>query len=74
MKYLKNYIIISVMLLTLSVTGQERVFTALDSVYLTDSKLKEFSTGRNLISISDSLLRNNSALLTNMLNFNTPVY
>jgi len=74
MKYLKNYIIISVMLLTLSVTGQERVFTALDSVYLTDSKLKEFSTGRNLISISDSLLRNNSALLTNTLNFNTPIY
>lgn len=74
MEYLKNYIIISVMLLTLSVTGQQRVFTALDSVYLTDSKLKEFSTGRNLISIPDSLLLNNSALLTNTLNFNTPIY
>ncbi|MFI8379891.1 TonB-dependent receptor plug domain-containing protein [Leeuwenhoekiella sp. NPDC079379] len=74
MKYISNYIIILVMLTALSLKAQERPFTALDSVYLTDSKLKEFSTGRNLTVLSDTILRRNRPLLTNTLNFNTPIY
>ena len=54
--------------------GQNTAFTALDSVYITDLKLKQYSTGRAVLQLSDSIARLNKPLLTNTLNFNSPIY
>mgnify|MGYP006399743861 FL=1 len=54
--------------------GQNTAFTALDSVYITDLKLKQYSTGRAVLQLSDSITRLNRPLLTNTLNFNSPIY
>ncbi|MCP9200123.1 TonB-dependent receptor [Gramella sp. GC03-9] len=48
--------------------------TVLDTVLLSDEKLLEFSTGQQVHKLSDSLIRNNDPLLTDILNFNSPVY
>ncbi|MEH6656691.1 TonB-dependent receptor plug domain-containing protein [Leeuwenhoekiella marinoflava] len=74
MNFRINCIFVGILFCTGFLFSQERTVTPLDSVYLTDSKLKEYSTGRDVLTLSDSILRQNRALLTNTLNFNTPIY
>jgi len=74
MNFRFNYIFVGILLCAGFLYSQERTVTPLDSVYLTDSKLKEYSTGRDVLTLSDSILRQNRPLLTNTLNFNTPIY
>jgi len=46
----------------------------LDEVRLSDVKLKKFSTGKHINALSDSLLLKNQPQLTEILNFNSPIY
>jgi len=46
----------------------------LDEVRLSDVKLKNFSTGKHINALSDSLLLKNQPQLTEILNFNSPIY
>ena len=46
----------------------------LEEVFLTDSKLRDFSTGQTVIKISDSVARRNGPLLSSVLQFSSPVY
>ena len=74
MRTFSKILVLAILFYTAIAAAQERNVTSLDSVYLTDTKLKEYSTGQNQIVLSDSVLRQNRALLTNTLNFNTPIY
>ena len=53
---------------------EDSTVTVLDEVILTDSNLKKFSTGQQLISLSDAVLKQNRPQLTSVLQFNTPIY
>jgi len=55
-------------------TAQNDSINWLDEVRLSDSRLKEFSTGKHIQQLSDSLLTKNQPQLTQVLNFNTPIY
>lgn len=46
----------------------------LETVFLSNYKLKEFSTGQQVVHLSDSVLKKNRAMLTSLLQFNSPVY
>ena len=74
MNFRTIYIFVGFLFFAGVLLSQERAVTSLDSVYLTDAKLKEYSTGRDVLTLSDSVLRQNRPLLTNTLNFNTPIY
>lgn len=53
--------------------SQTDTINVLDEV-LIDAKLKVFSTGQHILSISDSVTRKNRPSLTSVLNYNTPIY
>ncbi|MCM4156504.1 TonB-dependent receptor [Gramella sp. AN32] len=57
-----------------NVTAQNDSINWLDEVRLSDVKLKKFSTGQHITELSDSLLQKNKQQLTDVLNFNTPIY
>lgn len=46
----------------------------LDTIVITDNKLRDFSVGQTLTRLSDSVVANNKPALTSLLNFNTPIY
>jgi iron complex outermembrane receptor protein len=54
--------------------AQNDTVKVLDEVFLTDTKLKDFSTGQQVTVLNDSVLKKNGALLTSALNFNTNIY
>lgn len=53
--------------------SQSDSITVLEEVLL-DAKLKDFSTGQTLLHLSESEVKQNRPLLTNLLNFHTPIY
>ena len=57
-----------------SAYSQTDSITVLEEVVLVPTKLKEFSTGQTLTTLSDSLLLQNKPSLTSVLNYNTPIY
>ncbi|MBZ9728908.1 TonB-dependent receptor [Salegentibacter sp. JZCK2] len=74
MKITRNYILFLGLLCGLPVLAQNDTLNVLDEVFLTDTKLKDFSTGQQVTVLSDSILKKNGALLTSALNFNTHIY
>lgn len=46
----------------------------LGTVFLSANKLNEFSTGQQIVHLSDSVIKKNRAMLTSLLQFNSPVY
>jgi len=58
----------------LQAMAQNNSINWLDEVRLSDVKLKKFSTGKHINALSDSLLLKNQPQLTEILNFNSPIY
>lgn len=52
----------------------QRDSISLPEVVVTDAQLREFSTTRIVQTLNDSVLRNNSALLTGLLQYNSTLY
>ena len=46
----------------------------LETVYLSNNKLKDFSVGQTLNHLSDSVIKKNKPMLTSLLQYNSPVY
>lgn len=57
-----------------SVFGQRDSVIVLQEVVLSDSKLQQFSDGIKVTQLSDSVLQRNSGMLTDNLQYNTPIY
>ncbi len=74
MKITRNYILFLGLLCGLPALSQNDTLNVLDEVFLTDTKLKDFSTGQQVTILNDSILKKNGALLTSALNFNTNIY
>ncbi|WP_037314573.1 TonB-dependent siderophore receptor [Salegentibacter sp. Hel_I_6] len=74
MKKTHFYILIFGLLLSVPTIAQTDTVNVLDEVFLTDVKLKDFSTGQQVTVLNDSILKKNGALLTSALNFNTNIY
>ena len=74
MKKTLFYIFLALLACLQDLYAQDSLLTNLDSVYVTDVKLKNYSTGRTVLQLSDTLTQKNRPLLTNTLNFNTPIY
>lgn len=74
MKKTRFYILFLGLLCSLPVFAQNDTINVLDEVFLTDTKLKDFSTGQQVTVLNDSVLKKNGALLTSALNFNTNIY
>ncbi|HET8810080.1 MAG TPA: TonB-dependent receptor [Flavobacteriaceae bacterium] len=72
MKYLFLYF--SLFLFALPVFAQNDTITVLEKVVLQSSTLEEFSNTQHVRVLSDSLLKNNPPLLTDVLKFHTPIY
>ena len=68
------FILVALGLFGSKLFSQSGEITVLDTVMLSDEKLVKFSTGQHVARLSDSLLRFNNPLLTEVLNFNTPIY
>ena len=68
------FILVALGLFGSKLFSQSGEITVLDTVMLSDEKLVKFSTGQHVTRLSDSLLRFNNPLLTEVLNFNTPIY
>jgi len=56
------------------VAAQKDSINWLDEVRLSDVKLRKFSTGQHIHTLSDSLLKKNQPQLTDILNFNSSIY
>ena len=54
--------------------AQNDSITRLKEVVIADAKLRKFSTSQTILSLNDSILSKNSALLTNLLNYNSVLY
>ena len=68
------FILVAFGLFSSKIYSQSREITVLDTVMLIDTKLQKFSTGQHVAVLRDSLLTQNQPLLTEVLNFNTPIY
>lgn len=74
MKKTQFYILFFGLLCGLPTLAQNDTINVLNEVFLTDTKLKDFSTGQQVTVLNDSVLKKNGALLTSALNFNTNIY
>lgn len=74
MKKTRFYILLLGYIFVAPAFGQTDTINVLDEVFLTDTKLKDFSTGQQVSVLNDSVLKKNGALLTSALNFNTNIY
>ena len=74
MKNRQFYILFLGWLCGLPLWAQNDTINVLDEVFLTDIKLRDFSTGQHVSVLNDSVLKKNGALLTSALNFNTNIY
>ncbi len=74
MKFIQFYFFVVFFCSSFWINAQSDSITVLDEVLLTDTRLKGFSTGQNIQTLVDTTLQKNGALLTDALNFNTPVY
>ncbi|MDX1428507.1 MAG: TonB-dependent receptor, partial [Salegentibacter mishustinae] len=74
MKKTQFYILFLGLLCGLPTLAQNDTINVLNEVFLTDTKLKDFSTGQQINVLNDSVLKKNGALLTSALNFNTNIY
>jgi len=54
--------------------AQNDSITRLKEVVIADAKLRKFSSSQTILSLNDSILSKNSALLTNLLNYNSVLY
>lgn len=52
----------------------EHRYNALKTVYLSDQQLQNFSIGQSVQGLSDSIIQHNSARLSSLLTYNTPIY
>ncbi len=68
------YILFPLLLLSLSGYGQLDSINYLEEVFLTDDKLKDFSTGQSVITINDSVSKLSRPSLGAVLQFNSPIY
>lgn len=72
---MKNAILILFVLVCINNGYAQRdSILALDEVVVTDSKLRQFSSGMKVVTLTDSVLETNSGLLTDNLRFNTSIY
>ncbi|SHI51139.1 iron complex outermembrane recepter protein [Mesonia phycicola] len=72
MKHFLSYILLLGVIA--SAFSQTDSITVLEEVLVVPTKLKEFSSGQTLTTLSDSLLLQNKPSLTSVLNYNTPIY
>lgn len=54
--------------------AQNDSITRLKEVVIADAKLRKFSSSQTILSLDDAVLSKNSALLTNLLNYNSVLY
>jgi len=72
---MKNLIfIVFTFLYVTSVFAQRDSVIVLQEVVLSDSKLQQFSNGLKVTQLNDSVLQRNKGMLTDNLQFNTPIY
>jgi len=72
MKYILFYLF--TLLAVNTVCGQRDSVIVLQEVVLSDSKLLQFSDGVKVTVLSDTVLHRNRGMLTNNLQYNTPIY
>ena len=58
----------------ISLSGQEKKITVLGDVYLINNRIKDSVYTKNVSILSDSILQQNQASLTSLLNYNSVVY
>ncbi|MGY5849702.1 TonB-dependent receptor plug domain-containing protein [Salegentibacter sp. F14] len=74
MKLTRYYLLFLGLLIKASVFSQAEPVTRLDEVVLSDISLTRDSEERRLISLNDSILRENEPSLTSVLQFNSPIF
>jgi outer membrane cobalamin receptor len=70
----KKRFLVSFLLVSPFVVAQNSSAIKLDEVVVTDVHLKNTSITQSVIQLNDSVLKKNQPLLTDLLNFNTPLY
>ncbi|MGB1211555.1 MAG: TonB-dependent receptor plug domain-containing protein [Lacinutrix venerupis] len=72
----KSILILFTIICSLSCLAQTKLDSIqnLDEVILSDSKLKTFTNTQSVLKITDSVIKKQNALLTHLLNSNTPIY
>ncbi len=70
----KKLLTFCVLLLCQYLFAQQDSIIILDEVVIADSTLRQFSKSQSILSISDSTITTNRPSLTDLLQFNTPIY
>ena len=70
----KKLLLVSFMFLCQCVFAQQDAIIILDEVVIADTTLRQFSNSQSILSISDSTISKNHPSLTDLLQFNTPIY
>ncbi|MGL2988289.1 TonB-dependent receptor plug domain-containing protein [Flavobacterium sp. RSSA_27] len=73
MIYIKSFLCFCLLFSQL-IFSQHDTITPLKEVIVSDTKLRKFSSSQTILSLNDAVLSKNSALLTNVLNYNSVLY
>lgn len=71
---LKNCFVFCLFLLCQFIWAQQDSIIKLDEVLITDAQLKKFSNSQAVLKLTDSIISNNKASLTSLLNYNSVIY
>ncbi|SHF77418.1 iron complex outermembrane recepter protein [Flavobacterium segetis] len=74
MTYFKHFFCFCLFASQFLLAQKEDTITRLNEVIVSDTKLRKFSSSQTIQLLNDSILSKNSALLTNVLNYNTAIY
>lgn len=70
----RNYFFCFFIFVSQLLLAQNDTITPLKEVIVSDAKLRKFSGSQTILSLNDSILSKNGALLTNLLNYNSVLY
>lgn len=71
---LKKRIVFCLLCLCQFISAQNDSITKLKEVIVSDYNLKKFSSSQSVLTLNDSIINKNEALLTDLLNFNSVIY
>ncbi|MNQ25468.1 vitamin B12/cobalamin outer membrane transporter [compost metagenome] len=71
---LKKLIVFCLLCLCQFISAQNDSITKLKEVIVSDYNLKKFSSSQSVLTLNDSIINKNEALLTDLLNFNSVIY
>lgn len=74
MTYFKHFFCFCLFASQFLLAQKKDTITRLNEVIVSDVKLRKFSSSQTIHLLNDSILSKNSALLTNLLNYNTVIY